>query len=399
MSHNRLNNLTKPERILLSLYFILLYLAFNSFQDKRNKVVLIERIYGRQRLLRKLQAMDIEKFDWLCDELKLKYTPVPEHNRNLSRRAARKAAAREKCWAIKAEKMEAFKKQLEQQREVFEEFKAKELDEIEGMLKNLGITEMKSVEQVAKDLGLGEPYVKKKEKYKTRRQRLLEMKFELYKHLPKYQPPTPWGDSELGGEWRQNMGDSIEELIKSSLNYYHSGIPTLSVSYKIPTIDTTARLWRFVTSKIDLLLGWAHLVALIGNRDMPLVYPNAPRLLPACACSHQTCALNRYMQSRNLRIYRRHMPIQIGRWNMPGPTFVIVVYYSVRVAWRIGLWGNRTGLCNRLILCINWYIATHMYQYHYNVFIICHTGESNVCQSAPSRQYFMHGSVSVNATL
>jgi len=160
-------------------------LAFRK--DKICKSLLIERIYRRQKQLRLLRQRDIEKFNWLTDKLKIDWKPIPKFTKKLTKKAARKQVARNAFLDTKQQKLEDFRANLAAQRAVFEEHKEKELAEIEGLLKQFGIEKMESPQQVMKDLGLGEPYVQKKEKPKSRRERILEMKFELYKNLPKNQ--------------------------------------------------------------------------------------------------------------------------------------------------------------------------------------------------------------------
>jgi len=161
-------------------------LAFRK--DKKHKANLVKRIWKRYKLLRLLQQRDIEKFNWLCDKLQIKFTLVPEYNRKESKRSKRKREAREAFFRAREGKLENFRNKLEVEKVAFEEHKKRELADIEAHLKTFGVDKMESVDQVVADLGLGEPYLKKKEKKKSRRQQLLEMKFALYPTLPKYQP-------------------------------------------------------------------------------------------------------------------------------------------------------------------------------------------------------------------
>jgi len=157
--------------------------------DKKSKMALIEMIHKRHKNLRRLRRWDYEKFVWLTEKMQLQYQPKQRmHDRKIpTKKAIRKAAARNAFLDVKKKKLNDFREKLAGQREAFEKHKAQELKEIEEQLKGLGIDKMESTEQVVKDLGLGAPYIIEKEKPKTRRQKILEMKFELYKNLPKYQ--------------------------------------------------------------------------------------------------------------------------------------------------------------------------------------------------------------------
>ena len=144
--------------------------------------MLHERLQKRRSWVNKLRKLDIEKFDWLLKELKIKYIPYKEFNFKLGKRARAKAAARDKFLAIKRQKMDEFREKLEAEREAFEKVKEKELEAIEKELKSLGIEEFKSFEDTIEALKYGKPLPAKSKRQKTRRQRNLEAKFELYKH-------------------------------------------------------------------------------------------------------------------------------------------------------------------------------------------------------------------------
>lgn len=157
--------------------------------DKKSKMTLIKMIWNRHKLLRKLRRRDYEKFTWLAEKMQLQYRPEKRMHevKRVTKRAARKAVARNAFLDVKKQKLAEFRDKLASEREAFEKHKEAELSQIEALLKGLGINEMNSTHQVLEDLDLGEPYLIKKEKPKTRRQKIMEMKFELYKNLPKYQ--------------------------------------------------------------------------------------------------------------------------------------------------------------------------------------------------------------------
>ena len=55
--------------------------AFFPFQDKVAKVRLIHRIQARRKLLKFLRIKDKEKFDWLLKELKIKFVPHRDYEK------------------------------------------------------------------------------------------------------------------------------------------------------------------------------------------------------------------------------------------------------------------------------------------------------------------------------
>ena len=104
------------------------------------------------------------------------------------------------------------------------------------------------------------------------------------------------------------------------------------------------KLWKCKSSQILIWdLGWAEMHRSGIEISWP-VCPDGPQLLPTCARSHGTCALNRDMQSRNIRIYYRHIPIPISIWNMPSLNLCPVF-----------LWMDRSR-GTRDFMGISWYI-------------------------------------------
>ena len=78
------------------------------FQDKAAKSYLIERINARNLFLRILRSQDTEKFQWLLEELKIKYIPLRSalEKRKLSKRALRKKVARDSMLQDKKDKLQ-----------------------------------------------------------------------------------------------------------------------------------------------------------------------------------------------------------------------------------------------------------------------------------------------------
>lgn len=120
--------------------------------DKFNKVKLIKRILKRRVLLRKLREYDIEKFNWLVNELQihLRLDPKPKI---LSRREVREKAAREATEAMIKQKTEELKQRLAIEKAAFDKYRDAELADIERSLSELGISEMTSFESTMAALG------------------------------------------------------------------------------------------------------------------------------------------------------------------------------------------------------------------------------------------------------
>lgn len=153
-------------------------------QDKVSKAQLIERIHARTRNLKNLRQLDHAKFIWILDQLSIKYTPKPQYNRKLSKRATRKKAARDAAKAVRKAKLEAFRLKLEEEKVVFAEYKKKELAKIAEELKELGAPEGSSLLESLAAVNIEVP-VDKKEPFVSRRSLLLQKKFKLYAHRAK----------------------------------------------------------------------------------------------------------------------------------------------------------------------------------------------------------------------
>jgi len=117
------------------------------------KIRLIKRIFIRNANLKKLQAIDIEKFNWLTSELQVRIVTKPEPK--LSKRETRAKAARDAKEALMRQKTEELRKRLDEERQKFDEYRTAELADIEHSLRELGI-EMKSLEQTLTALGAGD---------------------------------------------------------------------------------------------------------------------------------------------------------------------------------------------------------------------------------------------------
>lgn len=122
-------------------------------KDKLMKIRLIKRIFIRNANLKKLQAIDMEKFVWLTSELQIRI--VPKGEPYVSKREVRAQAARDAKDALIKQKTAELRKRLDEERQKFDEYRRAELADIEQSLKELGI-EMKSLEQTLTDLGASE---------------------------------------------------------------------------------------------------------------------------------------------------------------------------------------------------------------------------------------------------
>lgn len=150
------------------------------FQDKVAKSQLVERIQSRKKKLRKLREVDFEKFEWLLDELKIKYVPYDAYSyRHYGKRAVRKMAARNRTLAMYKQKLNSLQIDLIEEKEKFDVIKMQELNVIEQQLSELGIEPQETLEATINMLKYGTPKVKK-EPLKSRRQQLLEKKFAMY---------------------------------------------------------------------------------------------------------------------------------------------------------------------------------------------------------------------------
>jgi len=160
-------------------------------RDKKNRNRMYNSMNSRKAKLLRLREMDYERYQWLCNELGLTYTPISSEWENFkySKRAARKQAARKAFFSERNEKLLQLQKRLEEERVKFEIFKQKELDDLEAEMKSLGVQDMSSMETAYAELGLSDMLYRPPEK-QNRRRLLLQRKFELYKDRAKQEIPT-----------------------------------------------------------------------------------------------------------------------------------------------------------------------------------------------------------------
>jgi len=153
---------------------------FGSLQDKVAKMRVVARIRLRDADLKRLQVVDMEKFNWLTGELQIGI--MPPKQRKLYRREVRMKAAQEAKEALIRQKTEELRRRLDDERRKFDEYRAAELADIERSLNELGI-EMTSLEQTLTELGASEqvprpvPWVSLEEQLRQRKiAQLMELK-------------------------------------------------------------------------------------------------------------------------------------------------------------------------------------------------------------------------------
>ncbi len=131
--------------------------------------------------MKKLRFKDYEKFLWLCEELQIKYIPIPEYTRRIPKRTAERNTIRKAALALRKEKLATFQKQLEEQRKVFNQHKEKEMEFIGKELADLALDEKSPIVQVYQALKAGRVELEEHvHNPPGRRRMILEKKFELH---------------------------------------------------------------------------------------------------------------------------------------------------------------------------------------------------------------------------
>nr|CAG4647207.1 EOG090X09BQ [Megafenestra aurita]SVE92504.1 EOG090X09BQ [Megafenestra aurita] len=105
--------------------------------DKFSRVRCKENIERRNSLLKHLRRMDYKRFEWLLEKLDIVYHPHPNPIVPVTRKGAIKKVTTFYCDKIRNEKLEAYKKELENEKVRFAEEKAvieKWIDEEEKQL-------------------------------------------------------------------------------------------------------------------------------------------------------------------------------------------------------------------------------------------------------------------------
>lgn len=99
-------------------------------KDKCAKAQLVGRIQARKKYMRMLREIDYERFEEICEKLKIKYIPTPEYNRKESRKGRLKREHNEAAFAKIKETMEAYNKHLQEEKLSFLKYKEETLAQI-----------------------------------------------------------------------------------------------------------------------------------------------------------------------------------------------------------------------------------------------------------------------------
>jgi len=153
-------------------------------QSRNNKVAkgkLIELIHKRRGYLRLLMLHDIDKFNWIQEQLRIRFVEAPETYERPTKAGLRRKAASDAALAAIEEKKRKLREMLAAERANFEAHKEAELADIEKGLRELGVADedMSSLQKTLEALGHGDLYPVAKPRISRKRQILLR-KFELY---------------------------------------------------------------------------------------------------------------------------------------------------------------------------------------------------------------------------
>ena len=149
------------------------------FQDKVAKARLVRRIQARRKLLKILRRLDFEKFEWLLEELQIKYIPYdPQAYYRVGKRETQRLAAEKKTLEVYEQKMQDLKAELTEEHKKFQVVKFQELAKIEEGMKAMGLEPQETMEDTLNMLKYGTTKPKLPKKL-TRRQQVLAKKFAL----------------------------------------------------------------------------------------------------------------------------------------------------------------------------------------------------------------------------
>lgn len=84
-------------------------------RNKRSKVYLKELIDKRKRFLRYLRGWDYKRFEWALEKLDIVYKPYPSKFHWITRKDSLRKLTDQHCDGIKQERLEAYRKELEDQ--------------------------------------------------------------------------------------------------------------------------------------------------------------------------------------------------------------------------------------------------------------------------------------------
>ncbi|XP_046392258.1 28S ribosomal protein S15, mitochondrial [Ischnura elegans] len=97
-------------------------------KDVRSKVIVKELIEKRKKYLKFLRKWDYKRFEWLLDKLNIIFRPHPKFYHRITRKESLTKLTRRHCLSIRQERILAFKRHLESQKEAFLQEKAKSLE-------------------------------------------------------------------------------------------------------------------------------------------------------------------------------------------------------------------------------------------------------------------------------
>lgn len=141
--------------------------AIRSMQDSleinpRNpalKVQLKELIDKRKKRLKFLRMWDYKRFEWLIEKLNIVYKPSPLDDLTVTRKGSLRKLTKLHCEKVKNEKLEAYKKQLQEQQPAFLQEKIQTLEYIRDEQKRLNVDvtikqeEIDNAKRLLKELG------------------------------------------------------------------------------------------------------------------------------------------------------------------------------------------------------------------------------------------------------
>lgn len=87
-----------------------------------------ELIERRKKFLKHLRRYDYRRFEWILDQLDLKYVPYPDKFHLIARKIAMRALTKRYCNNIQQTRLDALKEELAAQQLVFLESKIKNLE-------------------------------------------------------------------------------------------------------------------------------------------------------------------------------------------------------------------------------------------------------------------------------
>jgi small subunit ribosomal protein S15 len=117
-------------------------------QNKRMKQLLNELIDKRKKYLKFLRRYDYKRFEYILDQLDLKYMPPPDHFHWIARKEAMRALTKRFCRGIKNTRLEEYKSTLADQQLEFLSNKIKNLEFIRNEQIECKIPVTISIEQI-----------------------------------------------------------------------------------------------------------------------------------------------------------------------------------------------------------------------------------------------------------